>query len=174
MKIRRWLHYSIILLSIISLLLSSQRTYARSDDWCIGDPLILIDGTYLLHTTVAIPLSQLPNMLQNGPVTIKVIVPNGVDAHLVEDISLFPLDVSIEHRGERGLDLLVQTQTLVPTGSAPDPFPIIVRYLNVNSINIGADSGTSGTALDSSVLLYSKTTHWIYLPLSVRSYSAGW
>lgn len=174
MKKSRLLLYGVILLSVVSNLLSGQRASARSDDWCIGDPLIKIDGIYLLHTTVAVPVSQLTNMIQNGPVTITVIVPEGVPVTVIEKVTPFPLDVNIEHQGKRGLDLQVQTRTLVPTGSAADAFPIVVRYFNVNSIDIGSVSGTSGTILYSSVLLYSKTTYHVSIPFITRSYIAGW
>ena len=165
MKKSTLLLFCSMLVLTTSLILPQHSAYARSDDWCIGDPTILIDGTYLLHTDVAIPPSQLFNVIQHGPVTVTVIVPNGVQAMVIEQISPFPIKVNIVHQGQRGSDLPVQTQTFVPKGTALDSFSVRMIYLNANAVTIGSGSGTSGTTFTTSVQLNSNTTNIIGIPV---------
>lgn len=156
---------SSMLILTIALIFPQNSAYARSDDWCIGDPTILIDGRYVLHTTVAIPQSQLVNVILHGPVTLTVAVPKGVQAYVIERISPFPIVVNIVQQDRRGADMPVQIQTFVPNGKARDTFAIRMNYLNVNGISLGSAPGTSGTVFNTSIDLSQNTSSLSGIPL---------
>ena len=94
-----------------ALTLAAPRRADAYDTWCAVDPIFWIGG-HLLDVQVQMPVRYLVTMRST---TLTVVIPQNVPGFvLVDDISAFPMQTSVESRGPRW------------DGSGPIPVTIIV------------------------------------------------